>query len=76
MNVRREMPPIQLPLSDDVARRLFERVAAFEDEIQEGLNEIFTSLEQDALKVGAGVEWGCRRSADSFRGLGSTFSGM
>lgn len=52
MDVRREMPPIQLSLSNGVATKLFERIAAFEDEIQEGLNEIFTSLKQDALKVG------------------------
>ncbi|CBK22457.2 uncharacterized protein [Blastocystis hominis] len=51
MNVRREMPPIQLSLSNGVATKLFERIAAFEDEIQEGLNEIFTSLKQDALKT-------------------------
>lgn len=56
MNVRREMPPIQLALSGGVATKLFERIAAFEDEIQEGLNEIFTSLKQDALKVGVETE--------------------
>ena len=52
MNVRREMSPIQIALSAGVAAKFFERIAAFEDEIQEGLNEIFTSLKQDALKVG------------------------
>ena len=52
MNVRREMSPIQIALSAGVATKFFERIAAFEDEIQEGLNEIFTSLKQDALKVG------------------------
>lgn len=51
MEVHREMPAVQLGQSRDLATQLFSRIALFEDELQEGLKSVFSSLKQDALKT-------------------------
>ena len=51
MDVHKELTPSSLPLSSTTAASVFTQVAAFEDALQEGLQEVFTSMKQDALKV-------------------------
>ena len=51
MDVHKELSPSSLPLSSATATSEFSQIAAFEDTLQEGLQEVFTSMKQDALKV-------------------------
>lgn len=76
MEVHREMPAVQLGQSRDLATQLFSRIALFEDELQEGLKSVFSSLKQDALKVVSAWLCECRHSGDNSHGPASTSSGM
>ena len=51
MDVHKELTPASFPLSSTTAASVFAQITAFEDALQEGLQEVFTSMKQDALKV-------------------------
>lgn len=53
MDVHKELSPTSQPFTPDAAAEVFKAIGSFEDSLQEGLQEVFTSMKQDALRVGS-----------------------
>lgn len=51
MSVHRELEPVVLNLSDKSGCEIMDAVGSFEDSLQTGLKDTFSSLQKDALKV-------------------------
>ena len=53
MDVHKELSPTSQPFTPSSAAAVFKAIGSFEDSLQEGLQEVFTSMKQDALRVGS-----------------------